>query len=381
MRRLLLLGLAPFLLSAADPVAVARAEAAAAEREVRRLEQLAGQARDQTERLAAEQAAAAEAIVAAEASLTAAEARAAALARAAEARERQLAAGQRPAALLLAGLAEMGRRPPILALADGASPREFVTVRALLDSSLPVIRARTAVLRAEVAQGRRLASAAAAAEGELRQRRAGLRQQQQRFAALEARANARLTALGGQALAAGDLALGRAVVARELGSQAQQRRQAARLAAVLAEFPDPPARPSPGEGAPVPPELLWQLPVAGPVLTGLSEVSPSGVRARGLTIGAARGAEVVAPAPGRIAFAGPFRRHAGVVIIDHGEGWMTLMTEVRTTFASGSRVARGEPIGRTLGPPTVELTRNGKPQEAALIASSSAALSNGARNR
>ena len=380
MHRLALLGLAPFLLSAADPVAVARAEASAAEREVQRLERLAASARGEAERLAAEQTAAAQSIVAAEASLSAAEAQADALARSAEARERRLAERQRPVALLLAGLAEMGRRPPVLALADGASPREFVTIRALLDSSLPVIRVRTAALRAEVERGRGLASAAASARQLLVRRRSELKQQQARFAALEARANARSAALGEQALTAGDVALGRTVRADELTSRSARQRSATRLAAELAVLPQAPMRPVRAEGTATPPALHWQVPVAGPVLTGLSEVSASGVRARGLTVGAPRGVEVFAPATGRVAFAGPFRRHAGVLIIDHGSGWMTLLTEVRTSLVPGAPIKRGEPIGHTLGAVTVELSLDGKPQDAALIAGSSASLSNERHN-
>jgi hypothetical protein len=57
------------------------------------------------------------------------------------------------------------------------------------------------------------------------------------------------------------------------------------------------------------------------------------------------------------------------------------MTEVRTRLPVGTRVGRGEPVGRALGAPTVELSLHGKPQDAALIAGSSAALSNGTRNR
>jgi septal ring factor EnvC (AmiA/AmiB activator) len=381
MRRLALLALGPFLLSAADPVAVARAEAAAAQREVRRLEKLAASARSEAERLVAELAVATEAIVEAEAALVAAEARLHALARKAEIRERRLAEGQRPAALLLAGLAEMGRRPPILSLADGASPREFVIMRALLDSGLPVIRKRTAALREQVEQGGQLSAAAAGARQELARRRRQLGERQTRFAALEARANARSAELGGHALAASDVAIGRTVMAEELTTRSARQRNAVRLAAALAALPEAPARPTTGDGAPVRPVLDWQLPVTGPVSTGLFEVSQSGVRARGLTVDARRGAEVVAPAPGRIAFAGPFRRYAGVVIIDHGKGWMTLMTQVWSDLAPRARVARGERIGRTLGSPTIELSLHGKPQDAALIAGSSASLSNGGHNR
>ena len=57
------------------------------------------------------------------------------------------------------------------------------------------------------------------------------------------------------------------------------------------------------------------------------------------------------PADGTIVFAGPFRGHDGVVIIDHGGGWMSLLSGVATPIgarATGS--ARGEPLGRALGP-------------------------------
>jgi septal ring factor EnvC (AmiA/AmiB activator) len=53
------------------------------------------------------------------------------------------------------------------------------------------------------------------------------------------------------------------------------------------------------------------------------EISDAGVHARGLTIEAAAGAEVVAPRAGRIAFAGLYRSYGRVVILDHGGGWMS----------------------------------------------------------
>jgi septal ring factor EnvC (AmiA/AmiB activator) len=108
---------------------------------------------------------------------------------------------------------------------------------------------------------------------------------------------------------------------------------------------------------------------------GFGSVSDTGIRARGVTLDAFRGAEVRAPADGTIAFAGAFRRHDGVVIIDHGRGWMTLMTGVRTDLRKGQRIRLGQPLGRALGPVTVELSANGSPFSAALIAGSSQLLS------
>ncbi|WP_205479175.1 murein hydrolase activator EnvC family protein [Sphingomonas arenae] len=375
MRRLALLLLAPLLVSATDPASQARADAAAAGREVQRLEQAARDARTEAEKLRAEQAAAAASIVAAESRISAAELRSAALQRQLAERKAKLAAEQRPAAMLLAGVAQMGRRPPLLALADRGSIRDFVTIRALLDTTVPVIRVRTAALSTELAKVQRLAEQARANAAELARERITLREAQQRFAALERAAIGRATRLGGQAIAAGDVALGAGEQAAMLEREAVQQRSAARLAADLGRLPPAAARPFPPEGGPAPPALDWQMPIQARVLTGLSEVSEHGVRSRGVTVDAYRGAPVLAPADGRVAFAGPFRRREGVVILDHGNGWMTLMTEVRTTLPVGSAVSKGVPIGRALGDITVELSRNGTPQPSALIARSSPLLS------
>ena len=101
---------------------------------------------------------------------------------------------------------------------------------------------------------------------------------------------------------------------------------------------------------------------------------PLAARMRPLALAAYAGQEAIAPADGTIAFAGPFRRHDGVVIIDHGQGWMTLMTGIRTGLAKGERVRQGESLGRALGPVSVELSTNGTPVSAAIIAGSSQPL-------
>ena len=84
---------------------------------------------------------------------------------------------------------------------------------------------------------------------------------------------------------------------------------------------------------------------------------------------------ILVPADGNLVFAGPYRRHDGIAIIDHGKGWMSLLVGVRPTLAKGARVERGAVLGRALGPLTLELSINGRPQSAALIAGSSQSLS------
>jgi septal ring factor EnvC (AmiA/AmiB activator) len=100
----------------------------------------------------------------------------------------------------------------------------------------------------------------------------------------------------------------------------------------------------------------------GRVVTGLGELSDAGVRARGVTIASARDAQVIAPAAGRIAYAGAFRGYGKIVIVDHGGGWTSLITGLGSVSTRvGDNVPQGAPIGRAPGGDdprvTVELRR------------------------
>lgn len=370
-----LLMAAPIILSAADPLTVARKDAAAALAEQSRLEGLIAAAKGTQAHLRAEQAAAAQGIVASEAALTLARVQAAEARADLDRLRQRLDAAQRPAAMLLAGLAQYGRRPPLFALASGRSTSDIVHLRALVESTLPVVDARTSGLRAQLAERELLATRVANARAAAATQARDLRIRQQRFAALEARLNQRLAALGSAALGASDIALSDVAAADTAAGRALAQQQGRRNAEALSRLIDTPARPfAPAESAPAG-AFHWQVPVPGPILSGLGEISVSGVRARGLTIGTPSGSPVVMPAAGTILFAGPFRRHLSVIILDHGGGWMTLLTDVRTTLPRGTRLQPGETLGRTLGTITVELSKDGRPQPAALIAGSSPLLS------
>ena len=88
-----------------------------------------------------------------------------------------------------------------------------------------------------------------------------------------------------------------------------------------------------------------------------------------------RGASVTVPADGIVRFSGPFRDYDGVVIIDHGGGWVSLIVNVSTVLRAGEKVRLGDPLGRALGPLLVELSQNGRRISPALIAGSSQSLS------
>ncbi|HEU4958235.1 MAG TPA: peptidoglycan DD-metalloendopeptidase family protein [Sphingomicrobium sp.] len=383
----------PFLLAAASTplsavtetadaaLARARVEAGKAASRLAELEAKAARAGSRAERLRAEQAAAAAAIEESEAKIGEQDAQLR-LARAkVELAERQLAVKRAPLAALLAGLTTMGRQPPILALADQGSVEEMIRVKALLDATMPVIERRSALLQADLAERRRSLAAVDKVRSDLTASRTELDKRRQRFAELEATASERAERLAGEAFRAGDRVLASdetlALARSEAAGQASARTVASRLAAL--DFA--PARPIRGDSALPPQDLAYSLPIEAPLLEGLGSVSRAGISSRGLKFASSRGAAVIAPADGEIVFAAPFRGQDGIVIIDHPGGWTSLLLGVSSEKPKGSKVRRGEFIGRSLGPLGVELRHHGAPQSPALIAASSVPLSNGGKSR
>ena len=112
-------------------------------------------------------------------------------------------------------------------------------------------------------------------------------------------------------------------------------------------------------------------------MEGLAAVNDSGVRSRGIGFATARGAPVIAPADGVVRFSGPFRDYDGILIIDHGGGWMSLIANLSSPLKPGDKVQLGDPLGRALGAVQVELSHNGRRFSPALIAGSSQTLSKG----
>lgn len=354
-----------------------QAEYVSARAEAERLQAAADRAESELERLRARQGAAAGAIEAAEAQITLAGLRLSQAEAIARSRRLALAEAQRPVASLLAGVAVMGQRPPLLALIDGGSVDKLVETRVLLDSSLPVIRARSAAYATRLASAERAVEQARSAQRQLEAGRAALEKGRRDFASIEQRLLDRSARAGEAALGASDRLLATAEASeRAIGDhRASSATRAQALA--LASGPPVPARPGSADGPSFRAPFAYRLPADAAVTRGVGEVDRSGIRARGVTLATARGALLEAPGAGTVRFAGPFKDFDGVLIIDHGGGWMTMMVNVSTQLRRGKRVAAGEPAGRALGPISVELYRNGKAQSPALIAGSSVPLSKG----
>lgn len=366
MRATVLCAVAPLLLCSASAVAEtlaeqqaalanARAQAAEAARRADGLErraagarEAAGQARDRAAAVAAR-------IQQAEGDLRAAQARIAILDTLQRRQRQRLAVRQAPIARLTAALQLLARRPPALALLQPGSIRDAVHMRILLAAALPVIQQRTAALRAEIARSRALRADADMARAALARSRDALTTRRSELAALEGRKSVEARRFQSAAALETERALAMGEDARDIVDLMQRMEAAGAVRSALIDLPGPLLRPArPGTGPLPGPRPVaaagasptYRLPVVGDVVTGFGELADSGVRSRGLTIATEPGATVVAPADGRIAFAGPFRDFGQIVIIDHGSGWTTLLARLRRlTVTVGEPVRQGDPLG------------------------------------
>ncbi|MCX8476419.1 MAG: peptidoglycan DD-metalloendopeptidase family protein [Sphingomonas sp.] len=351
--------------TAASNAAQARAQA---------LEAAAANERDRAAQARAQEAAAAERVKAAEADITAAEARIAIVDRLLAGQRVRVAERQGPIVRLIAALQSMARRPAVLGLIQPGSTEDMVHVRAVLGTTMPVVERRTAEVRAELARVQQLRATAGTAVKSLRDGRARLEGERIALVQLEATHRARSQALGRSALVESDRALALGEQARDIVDQMQTQGEASQVQRELLALPGPLPRPDAGASPAAAPARLpaYRLPVAGRLITGLGELSATGVRARGLTLATTPNARTIAPAAGRVVYAGPFRAYGGVVIIDHGEGWTTLVAGLGgLAVRVGDQVAQGQVIGRAWanGDPrvTVELRRRGQPMDLAQL--------------
>ncbi|SDA36541.1 murein hydrolase activator EnvC [Sphingomonas sp. NFR15] len=332
----------------------AKAQSAAAAARSAALEAAAAREQDQAAQARAQEAAMAARIQQAEADIAAGQARGAITARLLADQRARLAARQGPIARLIAALQSLARRPAMISLVQPGSVDDLVHVRAVLASAMPVVRARTAALRTDLDRTRALQANAALAAAALAESRTRLETQRLALTRLEAEHRLKSRALGRDALFESDRAIALGERARDIVDLMSRQGDETATRAGLAALPGPlPRPPRPGEvvaslGPPVWPagSAPYRLPVAGRVVTGLGELSDAGVRARGLTIATAPAALVVAPAAGKVAYAGRFRSYGTIVILDHGGGWTTLVSGLdAASVAPGARVAQGAVIG------------------------------------
>ncbi len=108
------------------------------------------------------------------------------------------------------------------------------------------------------------------------------------------------------------------------------------------------------------------IPARGHIVTRYGEQKVKGVVSKGIMIETRNQAQVIAPFDGSVVFAGPFRGYGNMIIIDHGEGYLSLLAGLGTIDTDvGQMLLAGEPVGQMPKESSpklyVEMRRNNKP--------------------
>jgi septal ring factor EnvC (AmiA/AmiB activator) len=295
---------------------------------------------------------------------------------------------------LLMALQRLAREPPeALALSPG-DPADTARGALLLGTAIPEIEAKArelrsalaslAVLRSAIAEKRRLLVERNEDLGKqelalktLTTRKTLLQERASRGAEISAQ---RLAQLSVEATDLRELIM-RLEAERQKRAEEQQRIESELLARASIRPPRPPPQPptaaQPPPTAPQQPEAAppglastdatkppvdvsrpkylrpfaaahgaMRMPVAGKIKLRFGEPDEFGAASKGLVIESRSGGQVVAPFDGRIEFAGPFRGYGQILIIEHSDGYHSLLAGLdRIDGAVGQWLVAGEPVG------------------------------------
>jgi murein hydrolase activator len=279
-----------------------------------------------------------------------------------------LARNRRMLADLIAGLQQIDRNPPPPIVTGRDDAVAAVRGAMLFAALLPQVRARTLKVSETLARLETVRSAMADERRGLDAELAQLAAARSEIDALIARKAALAKAAGEQydeerqrarqlAKRAANLkellaALDRqraaetARIAREEREKArQQQRETARLEAQRREV----ALAPPSAKAFIDSRGRLDYPAQGQKVRGYGDADGFGGNSKGLFIATRSGAQVVAPAAGRVEYAGEFRSYGQLLILDVGGGYHVLLAGLGTLAAeTGQMVRAGEPLG-TMG--------------------------------
>jgi septal ring factor EnvC (AmiA/AmiB activator) len=356
----------------------------------------------------------------AETQLTALESRLQSLRQSEESDLAALRARHAELALRLAAIERIALFPPEALLTLPETPLDMARSAMLLRAAMPAIQARAGALKRELDRLASLRAAIlgqkddiAAAKGKLEERQKTLdavtNREQQLYQLTEwerADAESHVASLSSQAKDLQELMDRIEAAARARNEALAPSAPPASNSGAPSASPDDtgdgtpapsaqpsstePSGPATGEAqttAPLPPQIAAVPPAAGalrlfsaahgqlatpargPVVKSFGAREAYGVTAKGITIKTRAGAEVVAPYDGKVVFAGEFRGYGRILIIEHSEGYHSLLSGLsRIDAVAGQKVLAGEPVG-VMGQPDdgngpelyVELRRNGRP--------------------
>ena len=290
---------------------------------------------------------------------------------------------KRQLAQVSGALRRLAARPPIAMVASPADPLDTVHTAMLLSSVAPALRRDARQLATEIArheavergildEKRRLASATAGLDRERETVAALLAEKQKARQSMAKERSAVVDRLNALAASARDL--------RDLMQKIERHKAAedtarARLSTMVQKDAAPSAESTVAPGAapagtadtttgtgtlspdfvadlPQGPEISASkggltFPAAGEISQRYGLANRLGLTEQGVVIATRENAQVVAPFDGKVIYAGPFRGYGQIVMIEHGQDYLTLMAGMSAIDVQvGQGVLAGEPVAR-----------------------------------
>lgn len=268
----------------------------------------------------------------------------------------------------LAAMERLARNPPEALLLAPGHPIQVVRSATLLRAAVPQIQSRAQSLQEEIAALGRVQADILAQFEQLKAATDALEEERRKMRALVTRKASlrRLTDVEKQRIAKRVAQLtARARSLRELFGSLRGKNPAPRRPGAKAP---PRAHKGPVAIRSFPRRGGVTLPARGRVVKAYGQSTGYGNTAKGITIAARAGAQVVAPFDGKVVFAGPFRGYGQILIIEHRGGYHTLLAGLgRLDSSVGQWLLAGEPIGAMAGNSGkkpqlyLELRRQGQP--------------------
>lgn len=294
---------------------------------------------------------------------------------------------RRELSITLEALQRLAFRPPQSLLVSPNGPNDMIRSGLLLRAAIPHMELRADTLRQELSDLSQLHANISIHRSELVSAGAKLAEERQHIADLSDQKSALLLDTRGSLVDTTrrvELLVRESTDLTELLAKLNQQGNTDQLPEVADPKPKPERKlahavPGPLLSLSAPPISQAQgkltAPAIGQIVVRYGEKNEFGSAAKGITFLTRPGAQIVAPYGGRIVFAGPFQRYGLILIIEHGEGYHSLIFGMaRVDVAVDQWVLSGEPVGITenaIGPGRtalnsrstlyVELRRQGQP--------------------
>ena len=306
---------------------------------------------------------------------------------------------------ILVALQRVARYPPEALITQPMPPGDTVRSAILLRAVVPQIEQRAARLRDDLESLAKARRGIAEKKSQLSSITTGLEKERQRLAVLFGQKTAlkhRMSAKQRTEARRLKSLAGEAATLRELLNKLNKGPRRPKRSAAKTETAEPEEAPAPGSpetsaaslaqpftqplatpgtlekivglpagltGAPITSQRgKLVLPAVGRIIRRYGQRTKTGLKRKGITFETRPGAQIVAPYEGRVVYADKFRKYGELLIIEHGEGYHSLLSGLaRIDSMMGQWVVAGEPVG-VMGRPDrqkprlyVELRRHGQP--------------------